>query len=297
MALSGPANLMTMAVLAHFECPICFELMQDAMVTGCGHSFCQACAVTNCTVGRRCPTCRAAVPSLVANYFIRELIADVSEAVATARPVGAQDVSLSGLELLDSMGFAPDIGPAALREANYDTEKAVEIALVMAEYRAGHPRPRPRERPTTPSPEPVLLETDGGPALFKHRFQRALQRVRAGTMAEGPAGGGRGASSSGSGDPLRHHLAHLDPGTLRAFTELMDSGILDASPMLRTPPPRGAVTDPPVEAADEDDRSGTASPCSGATTDSSVSTDAGPDDLLQRTAAMLTRLRANGVAR
>ena len=115
-------GMMTMAILTHFECAICFELMKDAMVTSCGHSFCAACTAANCAPGSSCPTCRNNITLTVANYFIRELIADVSDAVVTSAstsnpsPAPAVPVSLCGLELLDSMGFHPDLGPAALRE-------------------------------------------------------------------------------------------------------------------------------------------------------------------------------------
>jgi hypothetical protein len=88
---------------------------------------------------------------MCANYLVRQLIADVSDVVASKKaplpsPVivdhsasqamavpCSSSPSLSGLELLDSMGFPPHVAAAALRKAHYNTEKAVELALLFAE--------------------------------------------------------------------------------------------------------------------------------------------------------------------
>lgn len=36
-------------------CPVCFELIEEAYVTRCGHSFCYACIAKSIELHRRCP--------------------------------------------------------------------------------------------------------------------------------------------------------------------------------------------------------------------------------------------------
>eukprot|EP00667_Euglena_gracilis_P030616 EG_transcript_42567 len=128
-----PAGSVTQAMLWHLECPICFELMRDAVVTSCGHSFCHACATHNCPRGAPCPSCRTAVAAVIPNYFIRELIADVSDVVAHAPPPPAEDQPVSGLQWLDGLGFPPDIAVLAYRQANYNAERALELAIHLTD--------------------------------------------------------------------------------------------------------------------------------------------------------------------
>eukprot|EP00667_Euglena_gracilis_P015045 EG_transcript_15617 len=135
-----------LAMLWRLECPICFELMKDAVVTSCGHSFCSACAEANCCPGKSCPSCRRAVSLLIPNYFVRELVADVADTVDDASPVQVAIPAIpdfgqsgAGLQWLDSLGFSADVAALALRQAGYDAEEAVELALQL---QAGRPPQR-----------------------------------------------------------------------------------------------------------------------------------------------------------
>lgn len=40
-----------------FLCPICMQIIKDAFLTSCGHSFCYMCIVTHLENKSNCPTC------------------------------------------------------------------------------------------------------------------------------------------------------------------------------------------------------------------------------------------------
>nr|XP_049707988.1 E3 ubiquitin-protein ligase COP1-like [Helicoverpa armigera] len=59
-------------------CPVCFELIDEAYVTRCGHSFCYACISKAVELHRRCPKCGAALASrdhIFPNFLLNELVA------------------------------------------------------------------------------------------------------------------------------------------------------------------------------------------------------------------------------
>lgn len=59
-------------------CPVCFELIDEAYVTRCGHSFCYACIAKSVELHRRCPKCGAALASrehIFPNFLLNELVA------------------------------------------------------------------------------------------------------------------------------------------------------------------------------------------------------------------------------
>ncbi|GBP10184.1 E3 ubiquitin-protein ligase COP1 [Eumeta japonica] len=59
-------------------CPICFELIDEAYVTRCGHSFCYACIARSVDAHGRCPKCSVALPSrdhIYPNFVLNELAA------------------------------------------------------------------------------------------------------------------------------------------------------------------------------------------------------------------------------
>jgi len=89
---------------------------------------------------------------------VREIIVAVSDAVAAPTPSPVIESGPTGLELLDAMGFPPDIGPKALRQAGYDTDRAVEIALQMVTELGVAPvdRPPTRTGPQAPATNGAL---------------------------------------------------------------------------------------------------------------------------------------------
>ncbi|CAG4957287.1 unnamed protein product [Parnassius apollo] len=59
-------------------CPVCFELIDEAYVTRCGHSFCYSCIAKSVELHRRCPKCGAALASrdhIFPNFLLNELVA------------------------------------------------------------------------------------------------------------------------------------------------------------------------------------------------------------------------------
>ncbi|XP_013859910.1 E3 ubiquitin-protein ligase COP1 isoform X2 [Austrofundulus limnaeus] len=60
-----------------FVCPICFEMIEEAHMTKCGHSFCFKCIRESLKDSNRCPKCNYTVDSveqLYPNFLVNELI-------------------------------------------------------------------------------------------------------------------------------------------------------------------------------------------------------------------------------
>lgn len=60
-----------------FICPVCFDLIREAHLTRCGHTFCFECIVTSIESLKRCPKCNSALTStgqIFPNYLLGELI-------------------------------------------------------------------------------------------------------------------------------------------------------------------------------------------------------------------------------
>jgi hypothetical protein len=51
------SGVMNSDVDSEFTCPICFDMIDAAHVTKCGHSFCQVCIQTALEHTHRCPKC------------------------------------------------------------------------------------------------------------------------------------------------------------------------------------------------------------------------------------------------
>lgn len=60
-----------------FLCPICFELIVEAHITRCGHTFCYCCILKSIEMFKRCPKCSSSIASsdqVFPNYLLDELI-------------------------------------------------------------------------------------------------------------------------------------------------------------------------------------------------------------------------------
>lgn len=60
-----------------YICPVCFDLIREAHLTRCGHTFCYECIVTSIESLQRCPKCNSTLAStthIFPNYLIGELI-------------------------------------------------------------------------------------------------------------------------------------------------------------------------------------------------------------------------------
>ncbi|XP_015516837.1 E3 ubiquitin-protein ligase COP1-like [Neodiprion pinetum] len=60
-----------------YLCPICFEVINEAHITRCGHTFCYRCIVRSLEVSSRCPKCTFALgqQDIFPNFLLNELIA------------------------------------------------------------------------------------------------------------------------------------------------------------------------------------------------------------------------------
>ncbi|XP_062561026.1 E3 ubiquitin-protein ligase COP1-like isoform X1 [Armigeres subalbatus] len=60
-----------------FLCPICFDVITEAHITKCGHTFCYNCIVKSIEMTKKCPKCNFTLPShesIVPNYLLNDLI-------------------------------------------------------------------------------------------------------------------------------------------------------------------------------------------------------------------------------
>lgn len=59
-----------------YLCPICFNFIDEAHITRCGHTFCYACIVKCLEINGRCPKCSSALgqQDIFPNYLLHELV-------------------------------------------------------------------------------------------------------------------------------------------------------------------------------------------------------------------------------
>lgn len=58
----------------NMRCLICKEILRDAMITNCGHTFCNGCIRDAVTAAPRCPHCDQSQVKFFKNWFARELV-------------------------------------------------------------------------------------------------------------------------------------------------------------------------------------------------------------------------------
>lgn len=60
-----------------FLCPVCFNLIEEAHITKCGHTFCYSCIVKCIETSKKCPKCNSVVLNeemIFPNFLLNELI-------------------------------------------------------------------------------------------------------------------------------------------------------------------------------------------------------------------------------
>ena len=60
-----------------YLCPICFDLISEAYITKCGHTFCYQCITKSIEIGKKCPKCNFTLPSqdqIFPNFLLNDLI-------------------------------------------------------------------------------------------------------------------------------------------------------------------------------------------------------------------------------
>ncbi|XP_054717737.1 E3 ubiquitin-protein ligase COP1-like isoform X2 [Uloborus diversus] len=86
-----------------FLCPICFEMISEAHMTKCGHTFCFKCITTSLEYNKRCPKCGFVIESvdeIYPNFLLNELISKCQRKDSDKRIKSANSdaVDLSELE-------------------------------------------------------------------------------------------------------------------------------------------------------------------------------------------------------
>lgn len=77
-----------------FLCPICFELIEEAYITKCGHTFCHRCISTSLEISGRCPKCSFVLSGqdhIFPNFILNELVSKYKLRVKSVGDLGAGD--------------------------------------------------------------------------------------------------------------------------------------------------------------------------------------------------------------
>lgn len=83
---------------ADFLCPICFELISEAHITKCGHTYCYQCIMRSIETSKRCPKCCANLSGqemIFPNFLLNELVAKERLKQRTAEQLMGADVTIS----------------------------------------------------------------------------------------------------------------------------------------------------------------------------------------------------------
>ena len=74
-----------------FLCPICFDIIEEAHITRCGHTFCFRCISKALEMNHRCPKCSFALAGIehtFPNFLLNELIAKYKSRLKAAEELG-----------------------------------------------------------------------------------------------------------------------------------------------------------------------------------------------------------------
>lgn len=74
-----------------FLCPICFDVIDEAHITRCGHTFCYRCISKALEVNHRCPKCSFALAGIehtFPNFLLNELISKYKSRLKAAEELG-----------------------------------------------------------------------------------------------------------------------------------------------------------------------------------------------------------------
>jgi len=134
----------TIDVPAEFICPLCLDLLQDAVATPCCHLFCRPCIDRSRSSGHnKCPLCRSEISSFdpakaMPDETVTRLIAEVVplDVVRRRRLQGAQTLgtSLSSASRLPVYSARASVVPSA--GSSFGTE-TLEVVIGHRPYGAG----------------------------------------------------------------------------------------------------------------------------------------------------------------
>lgn len=81
-----------------FLCPICFELISEAHITKCGHTYCYQCIMRSIETSKRCPKCCANLSGqemIFPNFLLNELVAKERLKLRIADQLMGSDMAMS----------------------------------------------------------------------------------------------------------------------------------------------------------------------------------------------------------
>ncbi|GAB0098602.1 E3 ubiquitin-protein ligase RFWD2 [Sergentomyia squamirostris] len=102
-ALSGVSSTME-EKNSDLLCPICFELITEAHITKCGHTFCYQCISKSIETTKRCPKCCFALPTqelIFPNFLLNELVTKQRLRMATSEQLVGDTAAKDGNKLKD----------------------------------------------------------------------------------------------------------------------------------------------------------------------------------------------------
>lgn len=84
-----------------FLCPICFDVIEEAHMTPCGHTFCYKCITTGLEYNNRCPKCNFVIEKkeqIYPNFLLNELITKYKQKLADKKSkLQSKTQAVSGL--------------------------------------------------------------------------------------------------------------------------------------------------------------------------------------------------------
>jgi len=72
--MGHPTNIFSPTPSENWLCAICADVLRDACITECGHTFCSNCIKTSLESSNTCPNCRIKVSGYTPNYFARDTV-------------------------------------------------------------------------------------------------------------------------------------------------------------------------------------------------------------------------------
>lgn len=109
-----------------YLCPICFEVIDEAHITRCGHTFCYRCIVKSLEVTGRCPKCSSTLTQqdIFPNFLLHELISKYKTRIKGLAELGSytadgrtRDMSLPACDGLRDI-VAAESGNLTLADVN-----------------------------------------------------------------------------------------------------------------------------------------------------------------------------------
>lgn len=85
-----------------FLCPICFELIDEAHITRCGHTFCYRCITKSLEVNGRCPKCSDILgqQDIFPNFLLNELVSKYKTRIKGVAELNFEGKGKSSIEIV-----------------------------------------------------------------------------------------------------------------------------------------------------------------------------------------------------